>query len=116
MIHQATFGEIERRMVVQKKHSIVLEALAVAKRMKAQACLLTHFSQRYAKSPPGAGTADAAFAVDGLMIPLTLAAVKKLPALSRLIQQALVEQKKQLPQTDTSESSPGVVPGGSMLI
>lgn len=115
LIHEATFDETDRRLVVQKKHSTVLEALDVAKRMKAHACLLTHFSQRYPKSPPGSDTADAAFAVDGLMIPLTLAAVKKLPALSRLIQQALVETKPLSP-TDTSDTSTSVGPSGSILI
>lgn len=70
-------------------------------------CLLIPFSQQYPTSPPASYTTAAAFAVDGLMLPLTLAAVKKLPALSRLIQQALIETKPLSP-TDTSDTSASV--------
>jgi hypothetical protein len=92
LLHEATFDDDERgkKEALQKKHSTVLEALDVAKQMKAKASLLTHFSQRYPKSPPGWDSNDkAAFAVDGMWFPLTDEAVQKLPSLSRLVQQAL---------------------------
>jgi ribonuclease BN (tRNA processing enzyme) len=92
LLHEATFADDERgkNEALQKKHSTVMEALDVAKQMKAKASLLTHFSQRYPKSPPGCDSNDnAAFAVDGMWFPLTDEAVQKLPALSRFVQQAL---------------------------
>lgn len=94
LLHEATFDDDERgkKEALQKRHSTVLEALDVAKRMNAKASLLSHFSQRYPKSPPGHDHETAAFAVDGMWFPLTNAAVDQLPALSRLVQQALSEE------------------------
>jgi ribonuclease BN (tRNA processing enzyme) len=91
LLHEATFDDDDRgkKEALQKRHSTVLEALDVAKRIKAKACLLTHFSQRYPKSPPGCENDKAAFAMDGMWMPLTDAAVEKLPVLSRLVQQTL---------------------------
>jgi ribonuclease Z len=51
LIHEATFEDGMEEEAVLKKHSTVGEALMVAKRMRAKAVLLTHFSQRYPKMP-----------------------------------------------------------------
>lgn len=102
LLHEGTFEDDPRgkKEAQKKKHSTVLEAMDVAWRMKAKVCLLTHFSQRYPKAPPRleldpkrSGTGDtaveAAFAVDGMWIPLTDPAIAKLPILSNLVQQLL---------------------------
>lgn len=96
LLHEATFDDDPRgiKEALEKRHSTVLEALEVSRQMQAKACLLTHFSQRYPNSPPGwdeQGESAAAFAVDGMWLPLTDVAVAKLPALSNLMQQILFE-------------------------
>lgn len=50
-IHEATFDAELQGDALAKNHSTTAEALAVAERMGAQACVLTHFSQRYQKVP-----------------------------------------------------------------
>lgn len=51
LIHEATFEDEMRGEALAKKHSTAGEALFVAHEMKAKACLLTHFSQRYPEMP-----------------------------------------------------------------
>lgn len=52
LVHEATFEDGMEEEAVLKKHSTVGEAIFVAKRMNAKACILTHFSQRYPRIPP----------------------------------------------------------------
>jgi ribonuclease Z len=102
LLHEGTFEDDIRgkKEAQKKKHSTVLEAMDVARRMQAKVCLLTHFSQRYPKAPPrldmdpnrssqGCHSVEPAFAVDGMWIPLTDPAIAKLPILSNLVQQLL---------------------------
>jgi len=51
LIHEATFEDEMRNEAYAKKHSTADEALVVATMMKANLCLLTHFSQRYPTMP-----------------------------------------------------------------
>jgi len=51
LIHEATFEDEMRTEAVAKRHSTAGEALVVATMMKANLCLLTHFSQRYPTMP-----------------------------------------------------------------
>lgn len=50
LIHECTFGDDKQDHAKAKKHSTMGEALGVAREMEARRTLLTHFSQRYAKS------------------------------------------------------------------
>ncbi|KAJ6031715.1 hypothetical protein N7540_002447 [Penicillium herquei] len=50
LIHEATFEDDMVGSALAKRHSTMGEALEVGRRMGAQSVLLTHFSQRYAKS------------------------------------------------------------------
>ncbi|KAF1322698.1 Zinc phosphodiesterase, partial [Globisporangium splendens] len=52
LIHEATFDDSMEEDAVKKKHSTVGEALSIARQMRAQEVILTHFSQRYPKLPP----------------------------------------------------------------
>ena len=52
LIHEATLEDDMRREAKAKKHSTAGEALIVAAKMEAKACVLTHFSQRYPRMPP----------------------------------------------------------------
>lgn len=52
LIHEATFEDGMEEEAVLKRHSTVGEALSVARRMRAKAVILTHFSQRYPRIPP----------------------------------------------------------------
>jgi ribonuclease BN (tRNA processing enzyme) len=47
LLHEATFDQEELEMAIAKKHSTIREALQVARNVKANRVLLTHFSQRY---------------------------------------------------------------------
>ena len=94
LIHEATFDDDEHGLAeaTKKRHSTVLEALGVAKDMRAEACLMTHFSQRYPKTPPGNGVVQGVgFAMDGMCIPLTPEALALLPELSRVTAQVLLD-------------------------
>jgi len=55
LLHEATFDDDERgkKEAIQRRHSTVSEALDIADQVGAKACLLTHFSNRYHKLPPG---------------------------------------------------------------
>lgn len=50
-IHEATFDDELQGDAEAKNHTTTSEALSVALAMNAQACILTHFSQRYQKVP-----------------------------------------------------------------
>jgi ribonuclease Z len=50
-IHEATFDDELQGDAEAKHHSTTSEALDVAQKMAARACVLTHFSQRYQKVP-----------------------------------------------------------------
>ncbi|EME48227.1 hypothetical protein DOTSEDRAFT_97728, partial [Dothistroma septosporum NZE10] len=50
-IHEATFDDELQGDAEAKNHSTTSEALDIAQRMRAKACVLTHFSQRYQKVP-----------------------------------------------------------------
>ncbi|EME86499.1 uncharacterized protein MYCFIDRAFT_214269 [Pseudocercospora fijiensis CIRAD86] len=50
-IHEATFDDELQGDAEAKNHSTTSEALNVAQKMGAKACVLTHFSQRYQKVP-----------------------------------------------------------------
>jgi ribonuclease BN (tRNA processing enzyme) len=93
LIHEATFADDEINQAKKKRHSTVGEAIGVARQIQSQACLLTHFSQRYPCTPPDitknlSQTTDSlavGFAVDGLILPLTLEMMKCLNILNRCI-------------------------------
>ncbi|TPX53354.1 hypothetical protein SeMB42_g00852 [Synchytrium endobioticum] len=51
LIHEATFEADHGDEAVDKRHCTTAEAVIVAGRMKAQALILTHFSQRYPRLP-----------------------------------------------------------------
>ncbi|KAM3423991.1 hypothetical protein BST61_g1384 [Cercospora zeina] len=50
-IHEATFDDELQGDAEAKSHSTTSEALDIAQKMNARACVLTHFSQRYQKYP-----------------------------------------------------------------
>ncbi|GLD94546.1 hypothetical protein PINS_up003157 [Pythium insidiosum] len=75
LIHEATFDDTMEDDAERKKHSTVSQALGVARRMRAQQVVLTHFSQRYPSLPPtvSADTSSGAVvccAFDGLVLSL----------------------------------------------
>ncbi|KAI9458853.1 hypothetical protein BJY52DRAFT_1267524 [Lactarius psammicola] len=51
LIHEATMGDDQEEMARAKAHSTISQAIDVAKRMRAQNVLLTHFSSRYPTMP-----------------------------------------------------------------
>ncbi|KAI9511638.1 hypothetical protein F5148DRAFT_993525 [Russula earlei] len=51
LIHEATLGDDQEEMAHAKAHSTISQAIDVAKRMRAQSVLLTHFSSRYPTMP-----------------------------------------------------------------
>ncbi|KAH9053195.1 hypothetical protein EDB87DRAFT_1815754 [Lactarius vividus] len=51
LIHEATMGDDQEEMAHAKAHSTISQAIGVAKRMRAQNVLLTHFSSRYPTMP-----------------------------------------------------------------
>ncbi|KAM0752304.1 hypothetical protein T439DRAFT_355163 [Meredithblackwellia eburnea MCA 4105] len=52
LIHEATIEDELPEVAHAKGHSTFGQAIDIAKRMKAEYCLLTHFSARYPKLPP----------------------------------------------------------------
>ena len=75
LLHEATFDNDERGKVEAKKkrHSTIEEAKHVASQISVDSTLLTHFSQRYPKLPPGFDrdiNHNVGFAFDGMLIPL----------------------------------------------
>ena len=95
--HEATFDDDEKGKgeAIRKRHSTVEEAMGIANQIDLDSILMTHFSQRYPKFPPGHdadiikaqgkyrdtstststcssnGNLEVAFAYDGMLIPLT---------------------------------------------
>ena len=64
-------------MSLKKRHSTRAEAVSVARRVGARACLLTHFSQRYPKQPPAYPSENdqrpvVGFGFDGSLLPLVV--------------------------------------------
>jgi len=51
LIHEASFDHCKIKDAMIKKHSTYSEAIEIGKEMNAKFTLLTHFSQRYSKSP-----------------------------------------------------------------
>ncbi|TMW68423.1 hypothetical protein Poli38472_005891 [Pythium oligandrum] len=58
LIHEATFDDSMAEDAEKKKHSTVGQAIDVARRMRAERLVLTHFSQRYPSLPPPLSTSD----------------------------------------------------------
>lgn len=52
LIHEATMGDDLQAEAIAKRHCTISEAIDVGNRMRAKHILLTHFSQRYAKTAP----------------------------------------------------------------
>ena len=97
LLHEATFDDDEKGKgeAIRKRHSTVEEAMGIANQIDLDSILMTHFSQRYPKFPPGHdadiikaqgkyrdtstststcssnGNLEVAFAYDGMLIPLT---------------------------------------------
>ena len=97
LLHEATFDDDEKGKgeAIRKRHSTVEEAMGIANQIDLDSILMTHFSQRYPKFPPGHdadtikgqgesrdastststcssnGSLEVAFAYDGMLIPLT---------------------------------------------
>jgi len=118
LLHEATFDDDEKgkNEAIKKRHSTVQEAVQVANKINASACLLTHFSQRYPKLPPGHdmninyGTrlngnpeergklqsrVSVGFACDGMLIPLDEFILPRLlPLLSDATIQVIINKNK----------------------
>ena len=100
LVHEGTFLHDSQSQVnaTRKRHSTTTEALDVAKRMSAECCVLTHFSQRYKhvsvndvnSSHDDLYPFNWGIAMDGMMIPLTNHALLRLHQLSNFID-ALLE-------------------------
>ena len=52
LVHEATFDDDLQSEAIEKRHSTISEAISVGREMQAQFILLTHISQRHAKSLP----------------------------------------------------------------
>ncbi|GJJ16137.1 hypothetical protein Clacol_010417 [Clathrus columnatus] len=71
LIHEATLGDDQKEMAEAKGHSTIGQAIEVGKRMQAQNILLTHFSNRFPKTPqlisgePDPNSPTIAIAFDG---------------------------------------------------
>ena len=98
LIHEGTFLDDPRGQLdaVRKRHCTTTEALDVAHHMNAEACILTHFSQRYrhisiedASSGRDSYPFSWGVAFDGMMVPLTEWALSGLSRLSWCIDSLL---------------------------
>jgi len=92
LIHEGTFLDDPRGCLeaVRKRHSTTAEALDVASRMNAKACLITHFSQQYKHIYYDDVSSGQVFpwlgvAFDGIMVPLTEQALMSLSSLTHCI-------------------------------
>ena len=96
LIHEATFLDDShgREEALRKKHSTVREALDIAKNMKAEACILTHFSQRYyhvsaddvcSNNSAQLYAGNWGIACDGMLIPLTKRGMNSLLPLTKCV-------------------------------
>lgn len=52
LIHEATFCDCLQAEAIEKRHSTISEAIKIGEQMEAKYTLLTHISQRYAKTVP----------------------------------------------------------------
>ncbi|KXN86195.1 Zinc phosphodiesterase ELAC protein 2 [Leucoagaricus sp. SymC.cos] len=52
LIHEATMGDDQEHLALEKAHSTIGQAMQTARDMNADNVLLTHFSARYPKMPP----------------------------------------------------------------
>lgn len=108
LIHEATFLDDHhgREDALRKKHSTVREALDVATSIKAESCMLTHFSQRYSHvSASDVSPVDTreiisypgnwGIACDGMMIPLTKRGMASLLPLTKCIDAILCNCTKE---------------------
>ena len=102
LIHEGTFlDDLRGRSdAVKKRHSTTAEALNVARNMNAEACILTHFSQRYrhmsienVSSGLNVHPFSWGIAFDGMIVPLTERALSRLNRLSQCID-SLIQQPK----------------------
>mmetsp|Transcript_21250 Transcript_21250/g.30066 ORF Transcript_21250/g.30066 Transcript_21250/m.30066 type:complete len:900 (+) Transcript_21250:127-2826(+) len=107
LMHESTFDDETRgkNEAIKKRHSTVREALDIACQVQADATLLTHFSQRYPRVPPGRALNEKkyessialqqkqkrnfCFASDGLLIPLSRRLLSSLWLLSSSLLNAL---------------------------
>ena len=94
LIHEATFinDSQGQRDAARKRHSTTAEALNIAQQIKAESCILTHFSQRYkhvsikdASSNQNSYSFSWGVALDGMMIPLSKRALSSLFRLSQCV-------------------------------
>ncbi|KAL7555277.1 hypothetical protein ACHAWF_019054 [Thalassiosira exigua] len=100
LLHEATFKHDDRGQAdaSRKRHSTSQEALEVAHRAEVDACVLTHFSQRYEHISAAEACLGQSYpfswgvAMDGMMIPLTKRALANLPQLSRCVDSLLCHQ------------------------
>ena len=102
LIHEGTFlDDLRGRSdAVRKRHSTTAEALNVAHNANAEACILTHFSQRYrhmsienVSSGQDSHPFSWGIAFDGMMVPFTERALSGLTRLSQCID-SLIQQSK----------------------
>jgi ribonuclease BN (tRNA processing enzyme) len=109
LLHEATFDDDARgkEEATSKRHSTVQEALDITSRMKnVDSLLLTHFSQRYPKIPPGHDSKksggepvlristngiQSASAFDGMLIPLKDGLGQILPLITTMATSILSE-------------------------
>jgi ribonuclease Z len=71
-IHEATFDDDQPMEAMKKFHCTVSEALGIFEASGAEACILTHFSQRYPRLPPSVRPLSSrpyGMATDGMLIP-----------------------------------------------
>lgn len=88
----------------RKRHSTTKEALTLAQESQAYRTILTHFSQRYPKLPPGLAdlpTESCCVAFDGMRVPLV--ALPDLPMLLPVLQVTFGDQP--VPCDCSSESA-----------
>ena len=103
LIHEGTFlhDTQGQKDAARKRHSTTMEALDVSKRMNAEFCILTHFSQRYkhvsVKDAALGGLSSHGLcnnwgiAQDGMMIPLTTnRALSRLNQLSECVDKIII--------------------------
>ena len=110
LIHEATFEDGMEDEAVLKKHSTVAEALAIGRKMRSKAIILTHFSQRYPKLPQLRGSeakqeVPVVFAFDFMRItPATLDIAARLTPSLRL----LYPEEEQKPKEALGDIAPQI--------
>ncbi len=94
LLHEATFDDDDtgKKEAIRKRHSTVKEAISIAKQVLPDSVLLSHFSQRYPKLPPGhqangdlpIAQYPSTAAYDGMLVKLTHNLSEVLPTLGSL--------------------------------